>query len=69
MKAGFIVKMGWGCSFGDTVIVVTNFTSTNEVINYPFVNYTLAHKIPSDVGMWKIKQLKNQLCKKELEFI
>ena len=59
MRKGFTVTKGWNCSFGDTVIVVTNFKSTNEIINYPFVDYTEKMKIPSDVGIWKIKQLKN----------
>ena len=59
MKKGFTIRMGWNCNYGDTSLVITNYPSTNEIVCYPMVNYTAAHKSPSDVGMWKIKQLKN----------
>ena len=59
MRKGFTVKMGWNYSFGDTYLVITNYPLSNQIVCYPMVNYTAAHKRPSDVGIWKIKQLKN----------
>jgi hypothetical protein len=58
MKAGFKVETRM-CGFGDTVLVVTNYKFSNLVINYPMISYTQNNRGPEDVGMWKVKQLKN----------
>jgi hypothetical protein len=58
MRKGFTVRMGWNCGFGDTSLVITNYPFANQIVCYPMVNYILANRIPSDVGMWRIKILK-----------
>ena len=59
MRKGYTVRTAWGCSFGDTVLVVSNICVLNVIINYPFVKYNKEDRKVIDVGMWKIKQLKN----------
>ena len=61
MRKGFTVRMGWSCGFGDSVLVIANYHITNQVLCYPMINYGLSNKLPSDVGMWRIKTLKKQL--------
>ena len=61
MRKGYTVRTAWRCDFGDTVIVVANVDFSNEVINFPFTKFNRIEKTKTDVGMWKIKQLKNQL--------
>ena len=59
MRKGYTVRMSWNWSFGDTVLVVSNMKSVNQVVCFPFVEFNRIEKTASDVGMWKIKQLKN----------
>ena len=61
MRKGFTVKMAWDCEDFNNFLVVANFKSINQVINYPMIDYSRDKKNTTDVGMWKIKQLKNQL--------
>ena len=61
MRKGYTVRTAWECSFGDTVIVVANYAFKNEVVCYPMVNWPLVIRSSADIGMWKVKQLKNQL--------
>ena len=62
MRKGFTVKMAWDCEEGyNNFLVVTNSNYTNQVILYPMIEYSINQKTSADVGMWKIKQLKNQL--------
>ena len=58
MRKGFKVETRI-FGFGDTVLVVTNYHFINVVVNWPMISYTQNNKGPEDVGMWKIKQLKN----------
>ena len=59
MRKGYTVRTAWNCSFGDKFLVVTNYQFSNSVVNYPMIKYSKIMKTNSDVGMWKIKQLKN----------
>ena len=58
MKAGFKVETRSSWYF-DTVLVVTNYHYTNLVVNWPMIKFSMQQKTPADVGMWRIKQLKN----------
>jgi hypothetical protein len=59
MRKGFKVSMAWDCEYFNNVLVVTNFTFTNQVILYPMIDYSIDKKNSTDVGMWRVKQLKN----------
>ena len=61
MKKEYTVRMAWGCGFDDKVLVISNYTGTNEVVCYSFQDYTENIRDKTEVGMWKLKQLKNQL--------
>jgi len=41
-----------------TFIIVSNYTSTNEVKNWYFQEGSHIHFDSNDVGIWKIKKLK-----------
>jgi hypothetical protein len=58
MKKGFTVETR---EFRDycEVLVVCNYKLWNLVVNYPFNSYNKEEIKPEDVGMWRIKQLKN----------
>jgi hypothetical protein len=58
MRKGYTVRTAWQCSFGDTIVLVSNIRFTNEVVNYPFVSYNKEDRKRMDVGVWRIKQLK-----------
>jgi hypothetical protein len=58
MKAGFKVKTAWKCGIFNNSLVVSNYSLTNEIVNYPMVHYSIKQKTTSDVGMWRIKTLK-----------
>ena len=60
MRKGFTVKTE-GIHPDAKVIVVSNYIHSNIVVNYRFSGFTKEEITGSDVGMWKIKQLKNQL--------
>jgi hypothetical protein len=54
MKAGFkVLNEGTGC-----YILVQNYHSLNEVVNYYFTYYENIKKDYCSVGVWKVKQLK-----------
>ena len=61
MKAGFKVETRI-CNYGNTVLVVTNYQYANLVVNWPMINYGKENRVLEDVGMWRIKTLKKQLC-------
>jgi hypothetical protein len=58
MKKGFTVETRI-CDYWDKVLVVTNYHYANLVVNWPMVYYGKENRVLEDVGMWKIKQLKN----------
>jgi hypothetical protein len=58
MKAGFKVETRI-CDYWDTVLVVSNYPVVNLVVNYPLICYSKNNRNSSDVGMWRVKQLKN----------
>ena len=58
MKAGYTVETK-RCDYWDKVLVVTNYHVLNLIINHPLICYPKKNRVATDVGMWKIKQLKN----------
>jgi hypothetical protein len=58
MRKGYTVRTAWECGFGDKVIVLANLPFSNEVINFPFVKFSKEEKTKTDIGMWRVKQLK-----------
>ena len=58
MRKGYTVETV-GINPDAKVLVVSNYVSTNKVINYRFSNFNKEEITGTDVGMWKIKQLKN----------
>ena len=60
MGAGFKVETK-ECNYWDTVLVVTNYSVVNLVVNYPLICYSKNNRNSLDVGMWKVKSLKKQL--------
>ena len=61
MKKDYTVRTAYEFTQYDKVIVVSNFIYSNKIVNYTFTSYGKEDITSSDVGMWKIKQLKNQL--------
>jgi hypothetical protein len=57
MKAGYKVETR-KCDYWDTVLVVTNYSYSNLVVNWPMICYPKKNRVLEDVGMWKIKTLK-----------
>ena len=58
MRKGFTVRMAWDCFGTDNFLVVANDNHLNEVVNYPMIKFTMQQKTKTDVGMWRVKQLK-----------
>jgi hypothetical protein len=58
MRKGFTVKTAWEFGVFNNCLVVSNYSYSNEIINYPMVGFTMQQKTTSDVGMWRIKTLK-----------
>jgi hypothetical protein len=57
MKAGYKVETR-RCECWDNVLVVTNYSYSNLVVNWPMIRYPKKNRVLEDVGMWKIKTLK-----------
>lgn len=55
MKKNWTIKTH-EISEGDCLIVVSNYFTSNEVVNYPLPDLKI--KYPFDIGVWKIKELK-----------
>jgi hypothetical protein len=55
MQVGFYSQTEMICG-NEKLIIVANLPFVNEVINYPYEN--LNDKDEFDIGVWKIKQLK-----------
>jgi hypothetical protein len=58
MRAGFKVETRH-CDFWDKVLVVTNYDYINLIVNFPMISYPKKNRMLGDVGMWRVKQLKN----------
>jgi hypothetical protein len=58
MKKEFTVRMAWSCNYGDTVLIIANYSFKNEVVCFPMIKYQPISRASTDVGMWKIKTLK-----------
>lgn len=43
---------------GDSIIIVSNYTGTNRVVNWSFREFREVYKTFEDIGIWKIKKLK-----------
>jgi hypothetical protein len=57
MKANYTVVNGLTCD-GQTMFVVSNYTGTNLVTTRGFFKLPLLNN--NDIGIWKIKQSKNE---------
>lgn len=60
MKEGYTITNEPIC-ISDNAILVSNFINENEILNFPFELEDINEmKTRSDIGVWKIKQLKSK---------
>jgi hypothetical protein len=58
MRKGFTVETQ-GTHPDAKVLVVSNYIHSNQVVNYRFSSFTKKEITGTDVGIWRVKQLKN----------
>jgi malate/lactate dehydrogenase len=58
MRKGFTVKTE-GMHPDAKVVVVSNYIHSNIVVNYRFTSFNKEEIMGTDIGMWRIKTLKN----------